>query len=409
MKTFVQYLAENATTEMNVHQFPHLAAKYGSALTQFLEIANPAIREGQLGKHEYETIKNHAEGLMISVHADMKNGYITNDAWFAMPPAVRKAAHPSYEDDYLWGILNTPVPVMHMNGRLKKAEKTPNTPLKTAYVPIAKELKVIADAVLALKANIVIVPKRSKAEQAAHAAYMAPQSTKDAKALIIRIMTEMTDRIIEKYISDLYDKWASDLDSFFAKGDEERRIHLGIDQDSERARKERNEAAQKQHGAYARIVQRQPHYLEGLLGMIAAPKPTREGFVFSPSGNWKETLHEHAVAIAKDMQSQFVNKNVGKLASIVETKGNLDGNPHILSIQTDRGNVAGELRFKFTDGSSFVVRNKVVAQFRYTNSGVISFYQFPTTFHDAVLPDGKRMSGMPSEEQMNKIFAVAKG
>ena len=404
MKSFIQYLSEST---LNVHQFPHLMSKYGAALTHLFQLMNPVIEEGQLGKDEYDQIRKSAEGLFATFNEEMKDTYITNDAWFKTPPGQRKADHPSYEDDYMWDILNTTIPVAHMNGRVKKANKTPDTPLKRAYLPAAKELAAIADSVLALKSKIVVVKKKTKAELAAHAAFTAPPSTKNAKAHVSRAMKEMTDQILPKYIDQLYTKWVTDLSEFFLKDDEERRIHLGIDLKSERDRAERNAAARKQHGAYARLVQRQPHYLDSLLGMIAAPRPSAEGIVFTPHNDWKGMLHKHATAIAEDMQNQFVSKNVEKLASIVERKGNISGDPHVLSIQTDRGNVVGEMKFHFNDGSSFVVRNKVVSQFRYTNSGVSSFYQFPTTFHDAVLPNGHRMVGMPSEEQMNNIFATA--
>lgn len=59
-----------------------------------------------------------------------------------------------------------------------------------------------------------------------------------------------------------------------------------------------------------------------------------------------------------------------------------------------------DILFKFSDGSSFVLRNNIVSKF--SNIGTF-FYTFPTTFHDAYLPDGEVVKS-PDEYSVKKAF-----
>ncbi len=104
-------------------------------------------------------------------------------------------------------------------------------------------------------------------------------------------------------------------------------------------------------------------------------------------------------------QVKIVYKNNAKLVSILEKKGiGLSKEPKILSAKASSGVFEGEIRIEFTDGSSFEVRNKIVIK---QNQYGTVFNQFPTTFHDVVLPNGNKMPS-PSEERMNEIFAQTK-
>ncbi len=93
-------------------------------------------------------------------------------------------------------------------------------------------------------------------------------------------------------------------------------------------------------------------------------------------------------------------KNSMKLSRIVNGKGNLK-KASILRINVGPYDYGGELKFEFKDGSSFLVKNKTV--FKRSHLGT-PFYQFPTTFHNVVLPDGSKMSGV-NEKTMLEVFA----
>ena len=74
----------------------------------------------------------------------------------------------------------------------------------------------------------------------------------------------------------------------------------------------------------------------------------------------------------------------------------------ILSINKGHTNYGGEMMFEFKDGSRFVVRNKTVV--KSSRLGTL-FHQFPTTFHDVVLPDGSKFQS-PSERNMAEVFTT---
>jgi len=118
-----------------------------------------------------------------------------------------------------------------------------------------------------------------------------------------------------------------------------------------------------------------------------------------------KVIHERAVQEADDVRDQFLYKNSRKLGAIVNAKDKagvkLKG-AEIVAM--GRGTYEGDIQFTFADGSRFVVRNQTVGKM--SPQGTF-FYQFPTTFHNVVLPNGKPMSE-PSEERMQKVFAKAK-
>jgi hypothetical protein len=117
---------------------------------------------------------------------------------------------------------------------------------------------------------------------------------------------------------------------------------------------------------------------------------------------YKQSLRAMGKRDATEMQASFLAKNTRKLAKIIELKNNLQGEPKILHARAGRGVFEGEIQFTFTDGSKFNVRNKIVVK---TSVHGRQFLQFPTTFHDAKLANGKFTPGQPSEKEMIEVFA----
>ena len=125
-------------------------------------------------------------------------------------------------------------------------------------------------------------------------------------------------------------------------------------------------------------------------------------------GNWQDILRARAKAMAEQIREEFVWKNTGKLSLIIRNKGtqgnpleNLD-NAKVTKILPGH-DFGGEISISFKDGSRFTVRNKTISKISTLGN---LFNQFPTTFHNVVMPNGKKMSA-PSEERMLKVFAVA--
>jgi hypothetical protein len=115
---------------------------------------------------------------------------------------------------------------------------------------------------------------------------------------------------------------------------------------------------------------------------------------------YKKEIRRKADEAADDTQKEFIFKNAKKLGMLVKNKGVAMDDPKIIHLSVGGRGFHGEILFKFDDGSKFTVRNKVV--WKQNNYGTV-FNQYPTTFHDVVMPDGKPMS-MPSEERMNRVF-----
>jgi hypothetical protein len=71
-----------------------------------------------------------------------------------------------------------------------------------------------------------------------------------------------------------------------------------------------------------------------------------------------------------------------------------------------RANVVGsdmsynDINFIFNDNSKFSIRNQIVSKI--SNQGTF-FYTYPTTFHDAYLPDGEKIPN-PNEYSVKNAF-----
>jgi hypothetical protein len=122
-------------------------------------------------------------------------------------------------------------------------------------------------------------------------------------------------------------------------------------------------------------------------------------FVGKP--NAESIAKRTAAAVVDDIVKRYLSKNSDKIGSIVERKGGLE------NIKVFYGSLVGwgfegELICVFHDGTQFTVRNKVVYKM---SMGGNDFVQFPTTFHNVLWPDGKKISMVP-EKQMNEEWAV---
>lgn len=133
------------------------------------------------------------------------------------------------------------------------------------------------------------------------------------------------------------------------------------------------------------VRQHDPRYVE----------PTR--YLISPETD--AIIERNARKSADAIRDRFVYKNVTKLDSIVEKKGNLRS-AEVIGREVHLGGMTGTMRFVFEDGSAFTVKNAMV--WSQSVHGRV-FPRFPLTFHGVVLADGSPMR-QPSEEKMNKHF-----
>ena len=124
----------------------------------------------------------------------------------------------------------------------------------------------------------------------------------------------------------------------------------------------------------------------------------------------KKTEQE-SKAIIKDVFSSikdaYLNRMIAKLGPIVQAKKsqhgadfNIERKPNDIKVYGP--SIESNLNFKFTDGSSLVVRQKSVLK-----ESILGklFYQFPTTFHNVIFSNGEKMLN-PNEISVYKNFAT---
>jgi hypothetical protein len=121
--------------------------------------------------------------------------------------------------------------------------------------------------------------------------------------------------------------------------------------------------------------------------------------VYTRKPGYKAMIRSQAESDAKDMQANFVGKNITKLSAIVERKGNFES-AVLIRVEVRSGVVEGSLLVKFTDGSNFKVNSQVVWS---TSCNGRRFVRYPTTFHE-VLQAGKKSKAMAPEAWMVEKF-----
>jgi hypothetical protein len=118
--------------------------------------------------------------------------------------------------------------------------------------------------------------------------------------------------------------------------------------------------------------------------------------------DWEEFIKKMAQEAADQIIDGFIYKNTGKIAFIIYKKNNMKS-VKLENVRIGQGKVESDLHFEFADSSRFTATSSVV--------GAVSkfgkwFYRYPTTFHNVVMPDGKKLSS-PSEQKMEEAFAVS--
>lgn len=102
---------------------------------------------------------------------------------------------------------------------------------------------------------------------------------------------------------------------------------------------------------------------------------------------------------AQQLVDEFVRKNLLKLASIIDRKGNMVA-VDVQASTSSLANLQGTLQVRFSDGASFVCENSAIVNYSVNH---VAYRQFPLKFREAVQCDGKRVKRL-SEKWMNEEF-----
>jgi hypothetical protein len=140
-----------------------------------------------------------------------------------------------------------------------------------------------------------------------------------------------------------------------------------------------------------------------------------------PDGSYEQPSEEDFQKAAneswRNVSSTFFYRITHKLTPIVMAKAAQTGQPaniQVINATTRYGTLEVMLKVTFSDNSSFIVNHKMVAAISsarrgawFSTGGGKRFYRFPTTFHDVIMPDGKKMK-LPSANSVYTDFAGTK-
>lgn len=238
-----------------------------------------------------------------------------------------------------------------------------------AMISVFSELNILVQAGDQLKGMAQKREMRTDAEREAEAKYIPPMANKQAFELVQNSLLVITNDLYEGLVDARIRYITSAVEHAIAKS---------------------------ANGAKYRDFQ---PFENSLLALIA----TRDRNVRDSKWTWGPESHEKIKTLgtreATDIRDSFVIKNLRKLASVIDRKGNLTG-IEIIGKSVDLSGMKGTLSMKFDDGSSFNVTNQVVLSHSVLGK---PFYRFPLNFHDIKRADGE-MKARPSEEWMNNSF-----
>lgn len=367
MQPFRDFITESPT-HFSVSEFPTYVRYSGDVkrLERFLDALNPTLSQTEVPNALVVEILQ-ALGRVINVACNIPPHVMEH---------VRGAGGTAEVTNYYYDL--PPSQANHVAGKLKKARAAkPTTEAGKIFMgwmlPTLEELLPLAQAAEALKAKAV--KRTAKPKEDVQAKYIAPMSARESGKYVLDVLTELTNKIKGDYakgISNMLIQMAKDYAALDNKTQIQQRYRYGL------------------------VVQMHDLWVFDRMSSFNDRRVLKSGF--------EEHCKKAGDEAAEDMQQQFIFKNAAKLSSILERKGiELSHKPRIIRATAGRGVFEGDIRIDFQDGSGFDVRNKVVVK---VNTKGTIFNQFPTTFHNVVLKDGKPMS-QPSEERMNEVFPTA--
>lgn len=265
--------------------------------------------------------------------------------------------------------INQPSYLHNIAGYLKKKSKDQDPEIQK-YVEFLKGWLPLAELLESVKTYVV---KGRKPSENLVPSYKAPFVSLDVQTAVKEVLTELVASQLEALVEQLTGKFLSYLDEYMRGRESEYIFPHKYFKDRFRST-----------------------IVDGLVNY------GRVQLSVQPKENAPEVARAKAIRYVTDLRDAFISKNLSKLGSILEKKGNLSST-RIIHGQLVYFGFSGEILFTFDDGSSFVVRNKAIL--KSSPRGQL-FHQFPTTFHNIHFADGA-VKSMMSEQEMNEVFAIA--
>lgn len=377
---------------MKSADFPIMTANLGENDLKFFErgiaLYNDAIENGGVLKGHFNDIKSYfnrsvertwqatvSEACLRVFHSgerDRPENQVFNDLYWISKPAMHTIA-----------------------GTRKKIEKIFKTkPIEAAAMALKllDEIEPLGEATEKLKGMIKTRVTKT-AEERKQEAFTPPPSNAKAVAKVRAILEKIVDEQFENLVTSGVKHQMDRLDDFMAKQQQW--------QDGEIKLKRGSRSFGPYEYAMDRNGRSNPN-IRGLIEPLVEQPSYKEPYQRKKNAN--EIIRKIATKQAEDIRDGFVAKNLLKLTSILEAKGDDKfGGVEEIGRSIHMASLEGMMSFTFKDGSSFTTSNSVVFV---VNEYGTQFYRFPLTFHDVVLPDGSKMKS-PSEKRMNTVWAVA--
>lgn len=340
-----------------------------------------AVAAGQVGKKTLDDLRsalNRAFEAAWTAH--VSDPFVYNGAYQNLSEAETNLR-------YALGLC----PECHTVGSFEKriAASKLNTPMVEAMRAVLAEVRVLADKANGLKDKVV--KRQTKAQQQAAERYAAPLVESAAKAAIRTRLTEIAEGAYDALYARICRNYEADLNLYLAAD----LAYVAALPSRPTYYKSPYDFFVKDRKPYA-----QNHSAAEVVEKLIAPRRRHEKPVAQVA--YKAMIAEMANAVAKDIVKVFIEKNLAKLASVIEAKGDFE-TATVVNDEVSKGGLEGTIVIRFKDGASFVVQNAVVWV---RNSYGTEFNRFPLTFHNVRFANGAKM-GQPSEKRMNEVFAKA--
>lgn len=329
------------------------------------------------------------EKALAAIDAGLEKGEIANPVYQDTKTSVARAIEKAWgaladmsmtqdERDFFYQIS---APQAHtIPGTLKKVTKAPPEAARIAadMRTLLEEIGPLGVAIVRLKD--MVVKRQPKPVEDRKERYSAPHASRSGVATVKALLEQITDEAYQGLLANITASY-------------ERLVARYLDLAAEVAQEGLRGPAYKKMSEMARD--------NTILYRVVVQDTNETGRYYRIADGHEAVIAAEAKRDADSVREHFIYKNLGKIASILEAKGNFVEAK--LLDRTILNALEGTIRFSFADGSSFIAKNSVVFV---VNQYGTQFYRFPLTFSAVVMPDGSLMK-QPSEERMNTVFAKA--
>ena len=272
----------------------------------------------------------------------------------------------------------------------RNAEKLPDTPAAAAVRALLAEAAPIVELIRDAKAITVkkgTAPKPPTATET----YTAPAASGTAMAAVLGELREITRRARESLVETISDQHRRQVNHFM----DDYQAHRALPSEERKGRFDIFTWARGIGNGKAEST------LMNRLSSCLEEGYDREArmHTFTRRPGMEAIIRARAEDRADAICAQFVDKNMAKLAPIIEGRGDFE-KMEVLGRGVNPGAMEGSLRLTFGDKAKFEARTQGVMSF--SNLGT-PFMRFPLTFHDVRMSNGEKME-RPSEKRMNEVF-----